>query len=149
MSPKIPKAIQHGHESLCSELEDVIDQGGRVGEKGKSLKDTMNFHFRREEEYALPPLGLLLALSEGSWEIDAKEAIKMADSLKADWCEMAKEHADIAKVMRELKQIAEEENNFVAKQFVKSLTLHMELEDQVLYPTTILIGNYLKNISKG
>lgn len=149
MKPKIPKAIQHGHESLCSELEDVIDQGGRVGEKAKTLKDTMNFHFRKEEEYALPPLGLLVALSEGSWEIDSKEAIKMADSLQTDWCEMAKEHSDIAKVMHELKQIADEDNNFVAKQFVKSLTLHMELEDQVLYPTTILIGNYLKNISKG
>lgn len=149
MKPKIPKAIQHGHESLCSELEDVIEQGGKVGEKAKSLKDTMEFHFKKEEEYALPPLGLLMALSEGSWEINAKEAIKMADSLQADWCEMAKEHSDIAKVMHELKQIAEEEDNSIAKHFVKSLTLHMELEDQVLYPATILIGNYLKNISKG
>jgi len=33
--------------------------------------------------------------------------------------------------------------------FVKDLTQHVDIEDQVLYPATILVGNYLKQMKKG
>lgn len=104
MNPKIPDAICHGHEVLVAELNDVIIIGGKVGEKAKLLADTMESHFKKEEEYALPPLGLLVALSEGSWEINSQEAIKMADNLQKSMEEVKQEHKAIAKVMNELKK---------------------------------------------
>lgn len=146
MKPKIPKSIKNGHENLCTELEAIIALGGTIGEKAKFLEDVMSKHFKKEEEYALPPLGFLLALSEGSWEIDSDAAIKMADRLQAKLSELKEEHVQIAKAFRSLKIVADEEGEISAKQFVKDLTLHVEIEDQVLYPTTILIGNYLKNL---
>lgn len=149
MKPKIPNAITHGHEILCAELEDVIAEGGKPSEKAKSIKEAMEAHFKKEEEYALPPLGLLIALTEGGWEISTEEAIKMADNLKSNMTEVIEEHKKIAEILKELKLIAEETDSFVTKQFCKSLTLHMELEDEVLYPATLLIGKYLKKISKG
>lgn len=146
MKPKIPLAIKHGHEYLVADLKKVIQQGGKVKEKAEELDEYMNYHFSKEEEYALPPLGLLLVLTEGKWDLDPQEAIKMSDTLQEKFEEMSKEHENIAKLMHELKDIAEKEHNSVAKQFVKNLTLHVELEDQVLYPATLLIGNYLKNV---
>lgn len=148
MQLKVPKAITHGHESLCAELDNVIAIGGRIGEKARLLNLVMAPHFKKEEEYALPPLGLLLALSEGGWEIDAQEAIKMADNLQLKLEEMTIEHQNILRIMNELKAISEEANHFAAKLFIKNLTMHIELEDEVLYPATILVGNYLKKISQ-
>lgn len=144
MKPKIPKAILHGHENLIIELKNIISFGGEIGEKAKILADEMAPHFKKEEQYALPPLGLLLALSEGQWEINHEEAIKMADNLHIKLAEMTKDHANISKIMNELKLVAEEENNTTVKLFIKNLAIHIELEDEVLYPATILIGNYLK-----
>ena len=36
-------------------------------------------HFVKEEEYALPPLGLLVALSEGKFEKGMVDVLKMTE----------------------------------------------------------------------
>lgn len=146
MKLKIPKALKTGHEILFRELETLIDLGGHIGEKAKVLNDVMAPHFKKEEMYALPPLGLLLTLSEGNWELDTNEAIKMSEMLESKLSELNKEHGNILKVLNDLKHVAKEENNNKAKQFVKDLMLHIDIEDQVLYPATILVGNYLKKM---
>jgi len=146
MKPKIPKSIINGHENLCSELKAIVEFGGKIGEKAKSLEKMMQAHFKKEEEYALPPLGLLLTLAEGGWEFDSDAAIKMSDMLQSKLAVLKKEHDNIAVALQKLKVVADEENNALAKCFVKDLTLHVDVEDQVLYPATILIGDYLKNI---
>lgn len=148
MKPKIPKAIQHGHEYLCSELKKIIAERGELGKKAKILEDCMGKHFMKEEKYALPPLGLLLTLAEGGWEVDPAEAIKMSDTLQEKLEEMTKEHEMILELLLDVEIVAEKENNNLAKHFIKNLRLHAELEDQVLYPATILIGNYLKKINE-
>lgn len=148
MKLKTPKAVIHGHANLMMELNEVIAIGGIIGEKAKQLREEMTPHFKKEEEYALPPLGLLLAFSEENWEINSEEAIKMADNLKLRLNEMKDDHANIKSVMKELKLMGEEKNNFIVKMFIRSLVQHLELEDEVLYPATILVGNYLKKISQ-
>lgn len=145
--PQMPQSLQHGHENLCTEIQELIEYGGRIGEKATILNKTMRPHFLKEERFALPPLGLLIALSEGNWEIDAQEAIEMADTLREKFHELANDHKNILKILDELNMAAEEENHFHAKMFVRNLIVHTELEDQVLYPATLLIGNYLKNKS--
>lgn len=147
MKPKIPLSIQHGHEYLSDELKKVMAQGGEIKNKAEILSEYMKKHFIKEEEYALPPLGLLLALSEGGWDIDPAEAIKMSDTFQEKFDEMKQEHENISKLINDLEIVAEKENNHAAKRFIKNLNLHVELEDQVLYPATLLIGNYLKHVS--
>lgn len=148
MKPKTPKALKHGHETLYADLDNIISFGGNIGEKAKCLANLLYPHFKKEEEFALPPLSLLLALSQGHWEIDSQAAIEMANKLQDKHAEMKKEHGAIGIALLELRNVAEEENNSKTKRFVKDLTLHVEIEDQVLYPTTILIGNYLKNSNR-
>ena len=148
MKLKVPKSIIHGHANIILELNDVLAVGGEIAEKAKQLKDAMVPHFKKEEEYALPPLGLLLAFSEEKWEINAEEAIKMAENLELRLAEMTHDHSNIMDLLNELKSLGEEKHNHVVKMFVKTLTLHIEMEDEVLYPATILIGNYLKKIAK-
>lgn len=146
MKPKTPKAIRHGHENLCSELQAIINFRGNIGEKAEFLSHIMYAHFQKEEEYALPPLGLLLALSEGNWQVCSEEGIKMADILQSKLSELKKEHENILEALQGLKIAGEKENNADVKDFVNDLTIHVDVEDQVLYPATILIGNYLKHL---
>lgn len=146
MKPKMPTALEHGHQQLFEEIQEIIAIGGRIGETADSLNINMTPHFKKEEDYALPPLGFLLAISEGRWELDKNEAIKMADKLEEKLSEMTEEHREIERYLNELKKIAEEEKNAQTLSFVKNLTLHIELEDEVLYPATILVGNYLKHM---
>lgn len=146
MKPKTPKAIKNGHENLCSELQTIVNLGGKIGEKAKFLEEDMYPHFEKEEKYALPPLGLLLALSEGNWDIDSNVAIEMSDMLQLKLSELTKEHENILRALQDFRIVAHEEDIPIAKQFVKDLMLHIEVEDQVLYPATILIGNYLRHL---
>lgn len=144
MKLKTPKSISHSHEYLCSELKSLINNGNRFGEEAKVLSELMVKHFEKEERYALPPLGLLLTLAEGKWQIDEKTIIKMSDELNSKRLELKEEHEQIYNVMQNLVAIAEKEDYRDAKRFIKDLQLHMELEDQVLYPASVLVGNYLK-----
>lgn len=148
MKPVIPKSIQNGHENLCAELESLISSGGKIGEKAKILQNVMYPHFKKEEEYALPPLGLLLVLTEGHWDIGSDAAIQMSDKLRSKLSELKQDHEAIFTELQNIKNVADEENNLLAKQFVKDLKLHASIEDQILYPTTILIGHYLKQMKQ-
>lgn len=147
MKPQIPKSIKNGHKNLCSELNTIIDIGGEISKKAKTLNEIMSLHFKKEEEYALPPLGFLLALAGENWEIDSAAAIKMAERLQSKLSELKEDHENILVALHDLKLAGEKENNLYVKQFVKDLKLHASIEDQVLYPTTILIGNYLKTFN--
>jgi len=146
MKLKTPDSIVNGHENLRSELEDIINVKGDIGEAAKLLYEVMTKHFQKEEKYAFPPLSLLLIMSQGHWEFNADEAIKMTETLESRLSELAIEHEGILKALKVLKNVADNENNSQAKQFVKDLIIHVEIEDQVLYPSTILIGNFLKHL---
>lgn len=146
MEPKTPKALLSEHENLFNYIENLVSLGGELGEEAKLLSEFSRPHFKKEEEYALPPLSLLLTLSEGNWTLESTVAIEMADKLKVTLSEMKKEHNIICKMLENLEVLAKKEDNQKLTQFINDLKLHIDVEEQVLYPATILTGDYLKNL---
>lgn len=142
MQPKTPIAINHSHSNLCLELKIITNNHPHLKTEIQTFNKVMRDHFKKEEKYALPPLGLLLDLSEGKWELEEDAIVKMTKSLYLHLVELKQEHENIYKHMQDLNSIAEEENNSDLKRFIKNLEIHMELEDQVLYPASMLIGNF-------
>jgi hemerythrin-like domain-containing protein len=71
-------------------------------------------------------------------------AILMTDRLKADLSHMIEEHNEIVAALNNLIDVSKNENKIEFVQFAEKLKLHAKTEEQVLYPTAILIGNYLK-----
>lgn len=61
----IPKTLQSEHKALHDRLRQATEIGGEVGEAAKTLAHLMHPHFVKEDEFALPPLGLLVALARG------------------------------------------------------------------------------------
>jgi len=57
---------------------------------------------------------------------------------------MLKEHDAIVAAIGKLAEAAREENKTEYVAFAKKLKLHARTEEEVLYPTAILIGEYLK-----
>ena len=100
-------------------------------------------HFLKEEEYALPPLGLLSDLARGAAIPDMQELIGMTRRLKADLPAMLEEHRQIVGALVQLRSAAREAGRPEYEAFAEALTLHAQTEEQVLYPAAILVGDYL------
>ncbi len=144
MEFKIPHAMNVEHEELHKELVKAIESGGKTKAAAIVVAEALHAHFGNEEEYALPPLGLLPALAEGKITPDMAEVFKMTDTLKAEMPHMLEEHKAIVAALQKLIEAAREEGKFGPISFAEKLTLHAQNEEEVSYPTAILIGEYLK-----
>ena len=144
MKLQIPPSLKAEHEELHGDLARATKAGGRTGEAAKAVAKLMHPHFIKEEEYALPPLGLLGALSKGQIESIMGEAIKMTDRLEAELPHMLAEHKDIVTALHGLVEAAKAENKPEYVHFAEKLMAHARTEEEVSYPTALLIGRYLK-----
>ena len=144
MKFKIPSSLQEEHKELHHTLEKFTQLPGKTGIAAKEVAKLLHPHFIKEEEYALPPLGLLVDLSKGKISDEMKPAIVLSDKLKQDLQQMLSEHQQIVASLEKLKKAAKEENYPDVLRFTETLKLHAQTEEQVLYPTAILIGEYLK-----
>jgi len=133
---------------LHKKLQSAIDEGGEVGAAALEVKKLLHPHFLREEEFALPPLGLLAPLSEGKPAEDMKDVLKMTDRLKLELPSMLGEHKQIVAALDKLSEVANELGKTKHVRFGKKLKLHAKTEEEVLYPAAILVGEYLKAKSK-
>jgi hemerythrin superfamily protein len=140
----IPEPMKIEHEELHAELVEATKAGGKTGEAAKTVAKVLHPHFLKEEEYALPPLGLLVRLSKGEFECDMSEVLTMADKLEAELPRMVAEHREIVSALEKLIAASEAEARPDVADFARRLTLHAQTEEQVAYPTTLLIGRYVK-----
>lgn len=73
--------------------------------------------------------------------------LNLTDKLQAEMPAMLSEHKDIAAALAQLKEAAMSENNSAGRQFAEHLAGHAQMEEQVTYPTSLLIGPYVKGKS--
>jgi hemerythrin superfamily protein len=73
-----------------------------------------------------------------------REMVVMADRLKMELPEMLAEHAEIRKFLERLGQTATEEGRPRIASFAAKLLRHARLEEEVLYPAAVVLGEYLR-----
>ena len=144
MDLEIPKPLKKEHEELHRELKRGTKEKGKVGEAARAVAKALHPHFVKEEEFAMPPLGLLTALAKGRVSAKMKEALVMTNRLNADLDRMLKEHKQIVAASRKLVATAKRENKLEYVMFADKLILHAQTEEAVYYPASLLIGRYLK-----
>jgi len=140
---KTPQSLKAEHDQLHAQLAQAIGSGGATGEAAARVAKVLHPHFLKEEEFALPTLGLLPALAEGEVLPEMEAAVAMAHRLKADLSQMLLEHKEIVAALEALKEAASSEGNAAAAHFAEKLVLHAQTEEEVLYPAAILVGEYL------
>ena len=140
----IPKSLKIEHEELHEELDRATKESGKIGDAAKAVAKILHPHFVKEEEYALPPLGLLPLLAEGKFIPEMVDALKMTNKLKEELPQMLEEHKAIVAALKVLSDAAKKERKTEYPKFAEKLTFHAQNEEEVLYPAAILIGEYLK-----
>jgi Hemerythrin HHE cation binding domain len=144
MKPKIPEPLKLEHEELHADLVRATKAGGRTGEAAKAVAQVLHDHFVKEEEFALPPIGLLAELTRGKVDEQMRSVLVMTDRLKAELPEMLREHQEVVAALKKLTAAAETENLPDHVRFAEKLMLHARTEEEVLYPAAILAGEYIK-----
>jgi len=144
MKFEIPPSIRLEHQELHAELAHATKFAGRTGEVARSLAVLLHAHFAREEEFALPPLGLLPALAKGRVEPWMEEVLVLTARLKDEMQSMLDEHRSIIDGLRALSGAAEKENHPELLDFSERLMEHAEFEEEVGYPAAILVGEFVR-----
>jgi len=141
---QVPKSMQIEHEAIHLELVKLTKAGGRTGEAAQKLASVLDPHFRKENRDALPPLGMLVPLSEGKFDCGMTAVLTMTDRLQADMPNMLAEHGEISAALSQLRSAASSENKPDGVKFADELAAHAQTEEQITYPTALLIGLYVK-----
>jgi hypothetical protein len=141
---QIPQSLQTEHAAIHSALVNATKAPGRVGGAAKELAAVLEPHFKREEEIALPPLGLLAPLAAGEKPVGMEAALAMTDALRKELPRMLDEHKRIRGATEKLRTAAREEKASAHERFAEELALHARTEEEVLYPAAILVGDVIR-----
>ena len=146
----IPKSIQKEHEEIHEGLTGLMRAPGRVGAAARELAGVLHPHFVREEQIALPPLGLLAPLANNASlsESVSSEALSMTDALRSELPRMLEEHKRIRAAVEKLEAAARAENSTKGQTLAEELALHAQTEEEVLYPAAVLVGDLIRARSK-
>jgi len=142
--PEVPSSIKNEHEYLLQQMHKLTlsrDSTGRIALKLDSL---LQHHFQEEEDFVLPPLGHLSSLASGEIPERSIEVIQLTEKLKSQLNHMSAEHQLIKAWLGELKQAAVLDNHPQVIEFEKAVHNHATTEEEVYFPASILVGEYLK-----
>jgi hemerythrin-like domain-containing protein len=143
MNIEIPPPLRQEHEELHERLRNATQAGGAVGDAAKALARLMHPHFVKEDEFALPPLGLLPPLARGDVTPGMVDVLKLTDRLAEELPAMLAEHETIVAALAQLADAAQRAGRSDIVEFTRALALHAQIEEQVMYPAALLVGRFL------
>ncbi len=140
----IPESLRVEHAKIHNELVRATNLPGPVGAAARELAGVLHAHFVREEEIALPPLGLLAALARGEHDEGMRPVLAMTDALRAELPRMLEEHKAIHAATRRLGEVALAAKDEAVAQLAEDLKVHARSEEEVFYPAALLVGDLVR-----
>ncbi len=141
----VPDSVHAEHEHLHGALQRATTLVGRTGAAATALATVLHPHFTREEEIALPPLGLLRPLAaDPEAGAEFADVLSMTDALAQELPRMLEEHRAIGDAIDELARAAAIESNAEAATLARQLRFHARTEEEILYPAAILVGEVVR-----
>ena len=140
----IPQSLEAEHHEIHEALLEATRVHGRVGTAAKELAAVLDPHFERENQIALPPLGLLAPLAAGDTPAGLQEVLGMSDALRKELPRMLEEHKRIRAATEKLRTAAREEKAPRHEQLAETLAAHAQTEEEILYPAAILVGDIIR-----
>lgn len=140
---KMPDSLRKRHEAFHAEFTEATKDEGKVGDAARAIEKLATAHFAKAKD-VFPPLGLLPRLAEGKVTPEMREAVKIAEKLRADLPQIRRDHHELIAGLKKLGEAAKVEGKTDYVRFVERLTLHIQEEEEVLYPTVLLVGDAVK-----
>lgn len=144
MKLEIPRPLKSEHEELHSALVRATNEAGAIGKAAQAVAELLHPHFVKEEQFALPPLGLLHQLAAGEVTSDMKEALVLTGRLERELAAMLEDHKKIIGALKQLLAASRAGNRVEYAEFAEQLIRHAQTEEQVLYPAALLAGRYIR-----
>ena len=141
---KTPKSLREEHEELRQFAARLCREDGEAGDAARRLARVLEAHFQKEENFAAPPLGLLPRLARGDIGPAMADTLAHTDWMRRNLEVMHAEHQMIAAALEELLKAAGAGAPPELVTFAETLLNHARLEEEVLYPAAIVVGEYLK-----
>jgi hypothetical protein len=141
---QIPEAMRLEHAEIQDGLVRATKMPGEVGEAARKLAAVLDPHFVREEQIALPPLGLLAPLSRGEFTPEMREVLPMTDALRAELPRMLSEHKAIRAATVRLGEAAKAAGNAEVERLAETLKLRAQSEEELFYPAALLVGEVVR-----
>ena len=140
----VPKALLRGHDEARAELVRATMEGGRIAKAGKRVAELCLPHFEHEEKGVFPVLALLPYLEQGNLRPEMLDVMPLIHNYRAKHDAINDHHQLIVAAIEYLLKAAHKERNREVAEFAYSLRVHERIEDEVIYPTVVLIGKYLQ-----
>lgn len=141
---QIPLSLRSEHRELHETLARATREPGELGQSAEALERTMAPHFKREEEIAAPPLGLLPALAQGPATAQMRSVLPMTQALGRELPQMLQEHAAIRQALGRFRSAAVNAKRDDYIRFSDELAAHARQEEEILYPAAIVVGRYVE-----
>lgn len=141
---RTPSSLAAEHRHLHEVLAGAARHGGELGRAARELEHALAPHFRREEEIATPPLGLLARLARENATADMRAVLPMTDALERELPQMLREHETIRKAVSRFRAAALKRGRADYVRFSDDLAAHARQEEDILYPAAVLIGRYVR-----
>lgn len=138
-----PQSIAAEHRELHEILERASGESGALGAAARELEAALAPHFRREEEIATPPLGLLPELATGQVTPQMRSVLPMTQALESELPQMLKEHQQIRSAAARFRSAADAAGRADFVRFSDQLAAHARQEEEILYPAAVLVGRYV------
>lgn len=138
----VPLSMTEEHRTLLNMIHKISTRPDSSGIVATKLYELLQHHFNEEEDYVLPPLGLLHLLNNGELPADAEQIIELTERLKGQMQHMDVEHQMVRAYLNELKAASDKDPEVL--KLVDELIEHARMEEEILFPTALLIGEHLK-----
>lgn len=144
-SPDIqtPPSLAAEHRELHATLARASAEGSELGAAATALEQALAPHFRREEEIATPPLGLLPRLAREDATKEMRAILPLTEALERELPRMLAEHNAIRAAATRFRAAAEKAGRAEYMRFSDELAAHARQEEEILYPAAVLVGRYI------
>lgn len=140
----IPMTLLEEHAEFHTSLKGATQVAGPIRDAAEDLLALLNPHFAKEQRYALAPLKLLPALARGEVTPDMADWLPASDSLRVELDTLLREHRAIARALDRLGRTAWAEGKPEYAFLAARILRHVRMEEEVLYPAGLLVGDYLR-----
>jgi len=140
----VPDALMRSHDEMRAELVQATMEGGRIAKAAKRVAQLCLPHFEHEEKHVFPVLALLPYLERGILLAEMVDVMPLISNFTAKHDAITDHHQLILAATEELLQAAHKDKTREFTEFAYNLRVHEKIEDEVIYPTVILIGKYLQ-----
>ena len=141
---RAPKSLQLSHDEVRAGFVRATMGGGPIAAAAKRLAKISLPHFDGEEKFVFPVLGLLPDLKNGFVQQEMADLLPLIADFRTRFDSLEKQHESIRSAIENLLEASHRSNNREVAKFAYNLRIHERIEDEVIFPAVMLIGNYLR-----